>query len=235
MALVDRLFGRGRPAQPEVDLPGLQARLAGLVTRWAGRPPDPDLVRARLADGLRDAGLRPPTPDEFDALARGLDDEGWRRLAVLAGALDQEDVRAALPELAKNRPPADLLALGFAGALDPEDARTGLQELAKVRPPADLLTLGFVGVARTTPLLTLDLLARGPLRVEELARRLLAGLGLAVRGETARASRERLERLDYGRLLAEAERAREAAAERMEKLHKLQDEQEQNRARRGKW
>lgn len=235
MALVNRLFGRGEPHQPQVDLPALLERLTGLVTRWAGRTPDRDLVRACLADGLRDTGLRPPTPDEFDALAGGLDDEGWRRLAVLAGALDQEDVRSALPELAKARPPADLLAQGFAGALDPKDVRAALPELAKVRPPADLLALGFVGVAWTTPLLTLELLARSPLRVEELARRLLAGLGLAVRGESARASRERLERLDYGRLLAEAERAREAAAERMEHLHKLQDEQEQNRTRRGKW
>jgi hypothetical protein len=235
MALVDRLFGRNSPPRPQADLPGLQARLAGLVTRWAGRPPDPDLIRARLADGLRDAGLTPPTPDEFDGLARGLDDESWRRLAVLAGALDQEDVRAALPELAKARPPAELLAQGFAGALDPKVVRAELAELAKSRPPAYLLALGFLGVAQTTPLLTLDVLARGPLRLEELARRLLAGLGLGVRGEAAQASRERLERLDYGRLLAEAERAREAAAGRMEKLHKLQDEQEHNRARRGKW
>jgi len=235
MALVDRLFGRNSPPQPQADLPGLQARLTGLVTRWAGRAPDPDLVRARLADGLRDAGLRPVTPDQFDALAGELDDETWRRLAVLAGALDQEDVRAALPELAKVRPPAELLAQGFAGALDPKAVRAELEELAKSRPPAYLLALSFVGVARTTPLLTLDVLGRSPLRVEELARRLLAGLGLAVRGETAKTSRERLERLDYGRLLAEAERAREAAADRMEKLHKLQDEQEMNRTRRGKW
>jgi hypothetical protein len=187
-----------------VDLAGLLERLSGMVTRWAGRAPDPDLTRARLADGLRDAGLLPPTPDEVEILAQGLDGEGWRRLAVLAGALDQEDIRAALPELARSKPPSELLALGF------------------------------VGVAWTTPLLTLDLLARGPLRVEELARRLLAGLGLAVRGESERTARERLERLDYGRLLAEAERAREAAAGRMEHLHKLQDEQERKRAR-GKW
>jgi hypothetical protein len=234
MSLVDRLFRRGG-GPPQVDLAGLQERLAAGVTRWAGRPPDPDLVRARLADGLRDAGLLPPTPDEFDALAGGLDDEGWRRLAVLAGALDHEDVRSALPELAKTRPPADLLALGFAGALDPKDVRAALPELAKVRPPADLLALGFVGVAWTTPLLTLELLARGPLRVEELARRLLAGLGLAVRGESPKGSAERLERLDYGRLLAEAERAKDAAADRMEKLRKLQDEQEARRSPRGKW
>jgi hypothetical protein len=202
MVRLKDLFGRGDSSG--VDLPGLQARLAGLVTRWAGRQPDPDLIRARLADGLRQAEVSPPTPQECDPLFQGFDDEGWRRLAVLAGALDQEDVRAALPELARQRPPAELFALGFAG------------------------------VARGTPLLTLDLLARGPLRVEELARRLLAGLGLAVRGESERVSRERLERLDYGRLLAEAERAREAAADRVEKLRKLQEMQELKR-RRGKW
>ena len=70
--------------------------------------------------------------------------------------------------------------------------------------------------------------------MEELARRLLAGLGAAVAGETADESKNKLHRLDYGRLLAEAEQARRAAAERAERLKKLQDEQEQRRSRRGK-
>jgi hypothetical protein len=73
------------------------------------------------------------------------------------------------------------------------------------------------------------------LRVEELARRLLAVLGASVVGESAEESKKTLHRLDYARLLAEAEQAKIAAAGRAEKLKKLQDEQEQRRARRGKW
>lgn len=203
MSLVDKLFQRGRP--PQVDLPGLQTRLTAGVAWWAGRPADPDLVRARLADGCRDAQVNPPTPAEFDARAAGLDDEAWNRLGALAFALDLQDVRAALAAL------------------------------ASARPSLELLDAGFLGVARQTPLLTLELLGRSTLRVEELTRRLLAGLGAAVRGETPRTSQERLARLDYERLLAEAERAKESAAERLAALQRLQDQQEATRPRRGKW
>jgi hypothetical protein len=203
MTLVDRLFRRGGP--PQVDLNGLQVRLTAGVAWWAGRPADPDLVRARLADGCRDAGGDPPTPEEFDARAAGLEDEAWNRLGALAFALDLQDVRASLAAL------------------------------VVARPVLELLDAGFIGVARQTPLLTLELLGRSALRVEELARRLVAGLGAAVRGESPRVSRERLDRLDYERLLAEAERAKQSAADRLAALQRLQDQQEQNRPRRGKW
>ena len=149
--------------------------------------------------------MDPLTPEEFDAQAVGLDEETWNRLGALAFALDLPDVRAALAVL------------------------------AVARPPLQLLDEGFLGVARRTPLLTLELLRRSALRVEELTRRLAAGLGIAVRGESPRASRERLQRLDYERLLAEAERAKESAAARLEELQRLQDQQEQSRPRRGKW
>jgi hypothetical protein len=203
MTLVDRLFRRGGP--PPVGLAGLQARLTAGVSWWSGRSPDPPLVRARLADGCRDAGLDPPTPEELDARVAGLLHEDWNRLGTLAFALDLPDMRAALAALAVSR------------------------------PVLELLNAGFVEVVRRTPLLTLELLGRSPLRVEELARRLLADLGAGVGGESPRTSQERLERLDYERLLAEAERAREEAASRLEELHRLQDEQEANRPRRGKW
>lgn len=203
MTLVDRIFRRGGP--PSVDLVALLARLSAGVAWWSGRSPDPALAQARLADGCRDAGLDPPTPDEFDARTSGLDGEAWNRLGVLACALDLRDVRAALAAL------------------------------AVAQPPAELLDAGFFQVAGGTPLLTLELLGRSALRVEEIARRVLAGLGAAVQGESPRASQQRLERLDYERLLAEAERAREDASARAEELRRLQDEQEANRPRRGKW
>jgi hypothetical protein len=204
MSLTDRQFGR-KGRLPPLDLALLRAGLADGVARSAGRHAEPELVRARFADRCRDAGLLPLTPEEFDALADGLDEEAWRRLALLVGALDLEAVRGALPALAAGRP------LG------------GLVDEA------------FAGLARATPLLTLELLRQSPLRVEELARRFIAALGAAVRGESGQVSRQRLERLDYGRLLAEAERAKEAAAGRMEQLRALQEEQEQRRPRRGKW
>jgi hypothetical protein len=188
-----------------VDLAALQAALAAAVTSSARRSVDPDLVRARLADRCRDAGLDPLVPEEFDTLAAGFDEEANRRLALLVGALDLEGMRGTLAALAASRPLGKLVGAAFAG------------------------------VARETPLLTLELLRQSPLRVEELARRFLAGLGAQVRGETAEVSRQRLKRLDYGRLLDEAERARQAAAARSEQLRKLQEEQEARRTRRGKW
>lgn len=199
MSLAERLFGR--PAGVKLDLAAVQARLADAVRR-AGEP-DPELTRARLADGCRDAGVAPVLPEEFDEATAQLDGEAWRRLAVLVGVLDLAPVRAALPQL-----PA---------------GRSGVEAVA-----------AFVGVAGNTPLLTIEVLEQSELRVEELARRLLTGLGAAVTGEAAGESKAKLHRLDYGRLLAEAEQARAAAAERAARLKKLQDEQEQRRTRRGK-
>jgi hypothetical protein len=204
MSFSDRLFRR-KGGTPQLELAGLQAGLADAVVRYAGRPVEPDLARAQFADHCRDAGLEPLLPEEFDVLTAGLDEEAWRRLAMLIGSLGLAGVRPALPALAARRPLAELAAVGF------------------------------TGVARETPLLTLELLRQSPLRVEELARRFVAGLGAMVRGETAEVSRQRLDRLDYGRLLAEAELAKQAAADRMEQLRRLQEEQEANRPRRGKW
>jgi hypothetical protein len=197
MSLADRLFGRG----VKLDLPAVQAAFAAA----AARPTDPELARARLADACRDAGVAPPTPEEFGDLAVGLDEEAPLRLAVFVAALDVAEVRAAL------RP------------------------LLAARPAAELVAAAFTGLARETPLLTPALVRESPLRAEELARRFVAALGAAVRGESADVSRKRLERLDYGRLLAEAERAQESAKERAAKLRQLQDEQEKRRPRRGKW
>jgi hypothetical protein len=200
VSLTDRLFGR--PTGVKLDLAAVQARLSEAV-RQSG-PPDAELIRARLADRCRDAGLDPILPEQFDAATAGFDAETLRRLAVLVGALDLEPVRAALVKLAANWPLPQLVAAAF------------------------------TDLARDTPLLTVEVLGQSPLRVEELARRFLAAVRVAVAGETAEVSRKRLERLDYAKLLAEAEKARESAAERAERLRRLQEEQER-RTRRGKW
>jgi len=198
---------RKRPngrATVAIDLGPLEAALAEIVPRLENAEVEPDLVRARLADGYRDAGVNPPVPDAFDKLVPDLDAEAWRRLALAVCALNLPEVCATVPGL-----------VGNAGAI------------AQVKE-------AFVGLALATPLLTMTLLRQSPLRVEEFARHFLARLGTAVSGETAAQSRERLERLDYGRLLAEAERAKVSAEERMEYLRQLQEDQAR-RARRGKW
>lgn len=205
MSLTNRLFGRKGGGAPPLDVAELQAFLGQAVSAGAGHHAEADLVRARCADRCRDAGLEPLLPEEFDKLAEGLDAEAWGRLALLVEALDLEAVRLVLPVQ------------------------------AAARSLAELVKSAFAGLARETPLLTLELLRQSPLRVEELARRFIAALGAAVRGESPQVSAQRLARLDYEQLLAEAERAKKAAAGRVEKLRKLQEEQEKRRPRRGKW
>jgi hypothetical protein len=195
----------GRGGGPRLDLAALQAHLGEAVARSTGARPDADLIRARFADRCRDAELQPLLPSEFDALAGALDGESWGRLALLVGTLDLDAVRETLS------------ALVAPGAL------------------RHVVNVAFVGVVRDTALLTRELLHQSPLRVEELARRFIAALGAEVRGESEQVSRERLRRLDYGRLLAEAERAKQAAEGRVEEIHRLLDEREKKFPRRGKW
>jgi hypothetical protein len=123
------------------------------------------------------------------------------------------------------------LALAVA-ALDGDAIRPALPAL--LRPPVEgQVRTAFVDFARSTGLMTLDLLRQSPHRVEEFTRLWLDRLGAAVVGETEKQSRERLARLDYARLLAEAERARQEAEGRMDYLRERQ-EQAARRARRGK-
>ena len=118
--------------------------------------------------------------------------------------------------------------------LDLEPCRKVLPQLPAGRAASELVA-AFTRLTRDTALLTIEVLGQSDLRVEELTRRLIAELGATVAGESAEESRKKLHRLDYGRLLAEAEQAKLAATERTERLKQLQDEQEQSRTRRGKW
>lgn len=165
-------------------------------------PADPDLNRARLADHCRDIGLLPLLPDEFDRSAVGLDAEGHRRLAVLIALFDLEPVRAALAQLAGNW------------------------------PVHQIVSSAFTGLAQETALLTVDVLCQSEPRAEELARRFLAAIRVGVSGETADDSKKRATGLDYARLLSEADRARDAAKDRAERLRQLQEQQEQRRGQR---
>jgi hypothetical protein len=203
MAISDWLAKRPAKGSPRVmlDVVALQDRFAVEVPQLEGRPVEPELVRARLADGYRDLGLAPMAPERFDAAAAGMDDEAWRRLALAVTALRQEDVRAGLPLL-----------------LDGQ----GVAEQVKA---------GFVAPARELSLLTMELLRQSELRVEEFARQFIARLGAGVIGETPQHSRVRLHALDYARLLEEAEKAKVSAEQRMEYIRRLQEMQDRRSRR----
>jgi hypothetical protein len=207
MGIADRLFGRGgkKPARPMLALPVLLRWYTDAVPRFVGKSIEPDLVCARIGDACRDANIDPVVPEDFDDAAKGLHEPGWQRLALAASALDLPAMRKVLPQLA-----------GDCG-------------------PAMALVTGLTGHARQTPLLTLDLLWQSAFRIEEFARGLLARLEIGVAGENDEQAAQRLERLDYARLLAEAENARVSAEDRMEYIRRLQEEEEKRRPRRGKW
>jgi hypothetical protein len=204
MAFVDRFFGKSTQP-PAIDLAELLAWLEAAIARQPAGPADLTLVRARLADGCRDAGIAPLLTRDFASATVNFDVGASERFALLAGALAVATVKAALPELVRDCPLAEVVD----GA--------------------------FTGLARETPLLTLDLLRQSELRREELVRKFIAALGARVQGESAKISAQQLKRLDYERLLAEAERARAAAQGRLDELKKLQDEQEARRPGRSKW
>jgi hypothetical protein len=175
-----------------------------------------------------------------------------RRVSAAAGRLtgpaDLPLVRARLADHGRDAGRDPLTPEEFdalAAALD-EEARRRLAVLVGLldAAPKVLAVPGstpavvkrtFFAVAAGTSLLTLELLRQSPLRAEEFARRFAAALEVPIQGETAAASKQRLDRLDYGRLTAEAAAAKAAAEERMAKLRQKQEEVDQRRSRRGKW
>ncbi len=207
MSRFERLFGRkGAPAEerPLLELVPVCQALARRRPALERRDVEPVLMRARLADFFRDHSQEPVTPEAFSALCGNLDPEAWRRLALVTGALEEAAVGPVVASLAKTR-----------GVLP-------------------VVREGFVEFARETHLLTLELVGQSALRLEELARRWVQTLGAGLQGETAEESEQRLARLDYTKLLAEAERAKKAAEARQEKLNKLREAQDA-KAVRGKW
>ena len=210
MSRLERLFGRksgppeGTDARPRLDLAPLCEALTRRRPALERKDVEPVLMRARLADFQRDFGLEPLHPDAFLALCEALDAEGWRRLALVTSALEEAAVGTTVAALARAH---------------------GVEK--QVRE-------GFADFAREARLLTLELLGQSPLRLEELARRWAASLGAGFHGESDEESAQRLARLDYARLLEEAERAKQAAEARQEKLKKLREAQDVKSVR-GKW
>lgn len=191
----------------------------------------------------------PPPPQRVELDLAVLQDAAAGLAAALAASdVDLDLARARLADRCRDagvRPTHPLRLGPMLEALDPEGRRrfalvVALLEEPEITPYAAALLAGLrpgvgpavVGVVVATGPLTLELVRESPLRAQEFCRHLVAHLGAAVRGETARESAGRLERLDYGRLLEEAERAKMSASERLEYLRKLQEERG---PRRGKW
>jgi hypothetical protein len=189
------------PPQVSLDLAVLQEHAAQSAALLAGAEVNLDLVRARLGDACRDAGVRPVPPAQLEPMLASLDEEARRRFALGVAVLQHVEIASRAPAIF---------------------ARFGGGSVA-----TQLLVL----VGATGPL-TMGLLRESPLRAQEFTRHLIRHLLALVKGERPEESVRQLQRLDYGRLLEEAERAKMSASERLEYLRKLQEERA---PRRGKW
>jgi len=185
-------------------LPILVAAVEFRLPKFLQQPVDRELAQARLADAYRDSCHVPMESEAFDAVSSHLEEEAWRRLALLVDLLDEEECNDTLGDL-----------LGEDGV-------------------AGQISTAFVDFSRDTSLLTLATLRHSELRREEFVRRWVMRLGAGIDGESITESLARLDRLDYGRLLSEAERAKQLAEERTAYLKKLND-LEDARNPRGKW
>jgi len=125
-------------------------------------------IRAKVATAVRD-GL---TADPLLTRAR------------LADALRDAGCVPPLPEETETAVAGlDAEAVGRLAAavtvLELDEVKRALTKLLVGRSPSELVAM-LASVARDTPLLTSEVLRQSDLRVEELARRLVAGLGAAV-------------------------------------------------------
>jgi hypothetical protein len=197
----------------------------------------------------------PPPPTANESGAVNLQSLGSILLQAISGlenaTVDLELLRARVADLCRDQqaePPDPDRFMADAGALDVESQRRlaiavqGLgDESARAAFHRDSAANSAARVAdlfafaRRHLLLTASLLMESALRREEFARHFIAHLGGEVLGESPNDSRDRLRRLDYGMLLAEAERAKLSAGERVAYLRRLQEEQEQKLGRRSKF
>ncbi|MEM9073380.1 MAG: hypothetical protein AAGE52_33050 [Myxococcota bacterium] len=174
--------------------------LRGSLPRAQHESVDAALYRARFCDALRDRRMVVPSPQELDHAESSMDPASWRRLATVTSAIEDEAIGEAV---------------SIAARLDEDPSRVWFE--------------GFVGFAAGMDLHPLELLRESSHRLEEYARTWLLRVGVGVAGESSDQSIERLTRLDYARLLAEAERARDAATRRLSDLRRLQAKAERAR------
>jgi hypothetical protein len=123
-----------------------------------------------------------------------------------------------------------------AGVRGFEDRSARLAFANKVKGyTGEQINSAMISFAQRHHLLTIELLVESPLRREEFLRHFISMIEGTVFGETLDQSNERLKRLDYAKLMAEAEKARVSAGDRAEYIRKLQEEQERRIGRRGKF
>lgn len=144
---------------------------------------DLDVARAKWADVCRDISMDPLEPLEMDGFTTNFDRGAVQRLALIVVVLERLAIHREILTRILDR-----------------RLRTATKG-------------GIVEPAQNSRLVTLELLAQSPLRREELARRVILGFGASIRGEKLAESRAALERLDYGRLMDESNRARRALRE----------------------
>lgn len=206
------MFGRRKPkspaetAPPAVDLDVLITSFGEQLDFWESQGESAVLLRARIADACRDAGIHPVSEARFLNTWNRLGVDHRQRFGLLSAALD-------LPEVASR-------TIQIGAVADPGEAVLGLLERLTDR-------LRF---------LTIAVLRDSDLRLEEFARHFCATWGLSIEGETTAASTARLHDIDFDRLMREADAARASAGDRLAYLRNLQEEQEKTRRpRRGKW
>lgn len=168
------------PESVPISLDSVLAVMADVLREFESSIADVDVARAKWADLARDLGMNPFDPLEFDGLTTNFDRAAAARMALIVVMLE----RGAISR--------DVL-----GRILDQRIRTATKG-------------GIVEPVQASNLVTLELLAQSPLRREELARRVILGFGASIRGEKLADSRAALDRLDYGRLMAEANRARQA-------------------------
>lgn len=168
------------PESTPVPLDSVIATIAEVLGEYDPSAADLDVARAKWADVCRDLMLQPLDPLEMDGLTPHFDRGAVERMSLVVMVLERGGVTR------------DVLARILQGRL-----RTATKG-------------GIVDPAQTSQYVTLELLGQSPLRREELARRIILGFGASIRGEKLVDSRAALERLDYGRLMEESNRARRA-------------------------
>lgn len=212
----------------------------------------PFMFRKAAAQREEGSATQPHDPTHSGILLDALGNAMMNPLASLEkGSVDLELVRSRIADFFRDlsRPPmAPDEFMRQATALDTESQRRlvlvvgGLSDggarSAFAHGVGSTGAVGGVamlmGFVREQDLLTVALLLESPLRREEFVRRFVALIGGSFRGETREQSAERLSRLDYRALLAEAEKARLSAEDRVAYLKKLQQEQESRLGRRSK-
>ncbi len=204
------MFGRNKDKSieslPEMDLDELIACLGKNLKAWQAQPKGMQwLAQARLADACRDEGIVPVATEAFQAMWMQCKDAQHRQFGLLTATLDLTLLRQRLVHHAPNHRGDAVLRL---------------------------LQQHLTSVA----LLPLDVLEQSDVRLEEFARHFCRTWQVRIAKENLIASEKRLHEINFGRLMKEADQARASAEDRMAYLRDLQRKEEENkRARRGKW